>query len=463
MRNRRLVSGLLLLALGGCTANPFATLRPEGYAFPEGFVWGVATAAHQVEGGNDKNDWWAWEQREGTVKNGDKSGDAVGFARVYAEDAELARGLGQNAFRMSIEWSRIEPEKGKYDAAQIKYYHDVLAALRTRGLRPFVTLFHFTLPLWVAGQGGWEDQRTIRDFEAFAAFCAKEYGSEVDDWTTINEPNVYARAGYLTGEWPPGRKGDIAAFLSVMGNEMVGHAKAAKALRTGDAVDGGTGTACRVGLANHVVVIDPINVWNPVAAIAAAVEDQVFNMATIESIRTGRFSINVPGQGQIEVSDPDLARSADYLGVNYYQRYIASGLNEHAHLEGVPRNDLGWEMYPDGMFRWLDRLRQQHLPIFVTENGAPDAADKFRPRYIVQHLMRVWAASDADVPVKGYFYWALTDNFEWAEGYAGRFGLYQVDFAKSNTSRRETRSARIYRTIASSNRLSAELIREYGL
>ncbi|MBM3555565.1 MAG: glycoside hydrolase family 1 protein [Alphaproteobacteria bacterium] len=462
MPNRRLLSGLLLLALAGCGSDPFATLRPEGYPFPEGFVWGVATAAHQVEGGNDKNDWWAWEQRPGTIKHGHKSGDAVAFARVYAQDADLAKGLGQNAFRMSIEWSRIEPEKGKYDAAQIRYYHDVFAALRTRGLRPFVTLFHFTLPLWAAAQGGWESQETIRDFERFAAFCAREYGADVDHWATFNEPNVYANFGYMAGTWPPGRKDDIPAFLRVMANEMVAHGKAIKALRAGDTVDAGSGTACRAGLVTHVIVIDPVSAWNPVAALAASIEDQVFNMAIIESLRTGRFAVNVPGLGQIDVSDPDLAGSADYLGINYYRREIAEGINVHATLPGVPRNDLGWEIYPDGMYRWLDRLRQTNLPLYVTENGAPDAKDAFRPRYIVQHLMRVWQAIAAGAPVKGYFYWALTDNFEWAEGYEGRFGLYRVDFERSNTSRIETQSARVYRQIATANRLSADLIREYG-
>lgn len=464
MLQKRLLAALAASAvvLAGCRDNPFAKIRPEGYAFPEGFQWGVAIAAHQAEGGNDRNDWWAWEQQAGRIKGGDKSGDAVGFAKVFDQDFKLARDLGQNAFRTSIEWSRIEPERGKYDAKQIKLYHDMFAAMRRHGLRPNITLMHFTLPNWVAAGGGWENKATADDFAAYAAFCAREFGAEVDDWVTINEPNSYAFKSYDEGTWPPGKK-DRPMAVTIMGNQMVGHARAAKAVRQHDtAVAHQGGKAASVGLVTNVVYFEPWNSFSPIDQIRASVEDQVWNIALVESLRTGRFVAEMPGVSKIEVADPDLAGSADFLGVNYYRRLQPSGMSEYRIADNGQRNDLDWEIYPDGIFRLLERLKQQQLPLYVTENGTPDKADTHRAKFVVQHLMRVWQAIDAGIPVKGYFYWSLMDNFEWAEGFDARFGLYKVDFASSHTSRELTKGGEVYGQIARSNKLSADLIRQYG-
>jgi beta-glucosidase len=453
----------ILAALPGCGRNPFTTLRPEGYAFPSDFVWGVAVAAHQVEGGNDKNDWWEWEQKPGAIKGGDKSGDGVAFAKTFAEDATLARSLGQTAFRLSLEWSRIEPERGRRDPAALKYYHDVLAALKANGLRPFVTLMHFTLPNWVAAQGGWENAKTLADFEAYSAFCAKEFGAEVDDWITINEPNVYAFNSYDGHEWPPGKQNRQAA-MQVMGAQMVGHARSAAALRANDTVSALGGRACRVGIANHLIVIDPANGLSPLEHVRAYFEDRIFNEAFLEAVRTGVFVAEMPGSGKTEVRDPGLKDSVDFVGINYYRRVLVNGLDgPRTAAAGAATNDLGWEINPDGLYRILSRVSSQKLPIYITENGTADAGDKFRARFVVQHLMRVWQAIDAGIPVKGYFHWSLMDNFEWAEGYSARFGLYRVDFAKSNRSRELTRGAEVYRAICKANKLSPDLIRQYGL
>lgn len=464
MHSARIVAFLAAAALflAGCREDPFSRIRPEGYPFPDGFLWGVAVAAHQVEGGNDRNDWWAWEQQEGRIKYGHRSGDAVGFARVFEKDIQLAHELGQNAFRLSLEWSRLQPERGKIDPAAVQYYHDVLSALRRHGLRPFVTVLHFTLPQWIAAQGGWESAGTIADFAAFARFCGREFGAEVDDWITINEPNVYAFKGYDEGTWPPGKK-DRAAAVRVIAAQMLGHARAARALRDADtvAVEPG-GKACRVGLANHVVVLDPWNAFSPIDQIRANVENQVFNMAAMEAVQTGKFVADLPGTLHHEVADPDLAHSVDFVGINYYTRRLASGLTGYRLPEGAQKNDLDWEIYPDGLYRWLERIKRQALPIYITENGVADHRDALRARFVVQHLQRVWQAIDAGIPVKGYFHWSLMDNFEWAEGFEPRFGLYRVDFERSNTSRQLTRGGEVYGRIARANKISAELVREYG-
>jgi beta-glucosidase len=323
---------------------------------------------------------------------------------------------------------------------------------------------HFTLPTWIAAQGGWESPATIEDFGRFAAFCAREFGSEIDDWITVNEPNIYGFKAYEEGEWPPGKQDRMTA-IRVMANELVGHGRAARALRREDrAVASGPGQSapCRIGLANHVVVVDPWNALSPIDQARSYFEDQVFNLAGLEAVRSGRYVATMPGTGQVEVSDPDLAGSVDFIGINYYTRRLVSGMTETRKPDLAPRNDLDWEIYPDGLYRWLDRLRSQQLPVYITENGTADNADRFRDRFIVQHLMRVWAAADAGIAVKGYFHWSLMDNFEWAEGFAPRFGLYRVDYERDNTSRTLTRGGEVFKTIATANRIPADLVRRLG-
>src|SRR5262247_878890 len=176
--------------------------------FPQGFLWGAASSAHQVEGGNRLNDWWRFEQRPGVIADGTASGDACRHYERFDEDFALARGDGHGAHRLSLEWSRIEPERGRIDAAVVAHYHDVFDSLRRHRLVPVVTLHHFTNPLWIADRGGWENRETLDRFDDFVRFCAREFGGEVDHWCTINEPEVLAFRGWSEGVWPPGVKND---------------------------------------------------------------------------------------------------------------------------------------------------------------------------------------------------------------------------------------------------------------
>ena len=269
-----------------------------GKGLPAGFLLGAATASHQIEGGLT-NDWTLWET--GTfddgrphVLHGEVSGLATDSWNRFDTDVGLLRQLGANAYRLSVEWSRLEPTRGNFDSAALDRYRSWMQSLRAQGITPMVTLHHFTLPTWVSAQGGWESDATTADFVAYARRVTRALGGEVDLWVTINEPNVYAVNGYLKGEWPPG-KSDQVASADVQARLLEAHGKAAVAIREEDTVDAdGDGHATRIGLAHHMRIFQPATGATLDAAIAA-ITDDFFNESILEANRTGRIRLSVPG------------------------------------------------------------------------------------------------------------------------------------------------------------------------
>ncbi len=421
--------------------------------FPEGFLWGAATAAHQVEGGNTRNDWWRFEQLPGRIRGGRGSGDACRHFERFDDDFALAASDGHRAHRLSIEWSRIEPEKGRRDDGAIAHYHAVLASLRRHGLTPVVTLHHFTNPLWIADAGGWENRATLDHFEAHVRFCAREFGAEVDWWCTVNEPEVYAFRSYSEGVWPPAVKDDARALV-VMGHLLEAHGRAYRALHEDDRVDAdGDGRAATVGFAKHHVQLEPLRAWNPLDVIRARIERRVFNEAVEEAAVTGRLDLSIPGVRPVKRDVPGLEGTLDWFGLNYYTRWMVSGLGPVPHVtrRGAPVNDLGWEIWPEGFERALASVARFGKPILVTENGVADAKDAFRPRAIVDFATAMHRAIARGADVRGYLHWSLLDNFEWAEGFHGAFGLYAVDFDDPARPRTRRRSADVLARIARAN------------
>jgi beta-glucosidase len=431
-------------------------------AFPAGFLWGAATSAHQVEGGNRWNDWWRFEQQPGAIAGGDRSGDACRHWELFDEDFALAAGDAHRAHRLSLEWSRIEPEPGRVDEEAVAHYHAVFASLRRHRLLPVVTLHHFTNPLWIADHGGWENPETIGHWCDFVRRCAREYGGEVDWWCTVNEPEVYAFRCYSEGLWPPARRDDSAA-LAVLGNLLEAHGRAYRILHQEDGADAdGDGRAAVVGFAKYHPILEPARPWFPPDVLRARTEHAVFNQAVVEAPLTGRIELSVPGARAVRRHVPELAGSLDYLGLNYYTRWMVRMFAAEAHVAraGAPRNDLGWEIYPRGIEEALVRLSAAQVPLLVTENGFADAADRFRPGALVETLLHLGRALDRGVPVLGYLHWSLLDNFEWADGYRGRFGLYRVDFDRPERPRIRTRSAALYARIARANAIGPEVLAE---
>ncbi len=407
--------------------------------FPAGFLWGTATAAHQVEGGNHGNDWWAWEAHPGHIKNGDRSDPACDSYHRFRDDFALLARLHQNAHRLSLEWSRIEPAPDRFSAEGIAHYAQVLQAVRDAGMRPIVTLHHFTNPTWIARAGGWDAPDTAERFARYVDRVMVELGGLADDWVTINEPTVVAYQGFVRGDWPPGHHGNLGAAIRVLVTLLRGHWLAYERIkaRRPDA---------RVGLAHHLRVFDPARRFVPQDRIIAWTFQRVFNETMLRSLREGRLAFPLTRAGRASGPTP----SQDFMGLNYYtrelvrfnHRYRGELFGQRVIRPNVLRSDLDWEVYPEGLYRTLISLRRERLPILVLENGIADRTDAVRPEFLLGHARAMLGALDAGVPLQGYFHWTCFDNFEWAEGYSAKFGLIANDPASQQ--RRLRRSAEIY-------------------
>ena len=430
-----------------------STLFPQ--KFPDGFLWGTATAAHQVEGGNHLNDWWAWEQVPGHIKNSDRSDPACDQYQRYASDFDLLRSLHQNAHRFSLEWSRIEPARDQFSASAIRHYADVLLALRGRGMEPMVTIHHFTNPAWIANAGSWEAPETAERFAIYAERVTAELGDLARCWITLNEPTVIAYQGYVRGEWPPGKPGSLDSAARVLVTLMRGHWLAYERIKS-------RRPELQLGLAHHLRVFDPARPFMPQDRAVAIAFDRVFNETILKTLRDGRLAFPLTRAARATGSANHASGprpSQDFLGLNYYTRervkfnrhYRAELFGERVLPAKALRSDLGWELYPDGLYRTLMRLRRERLPIFVTENGIADENDSMRPEFLLTHATSMERAIRAGAPVRGYFHWTSLDNFEWAEGYCAKFGLIGCD--PQTQERRLRPSARLYAEICRRNAL----------
>jgi len=426
-------------------------------SLPPGFFLGTATAAHQIEGGLD-NDWTDWERgfhADGSphVKDRTVSGAACDSWNRFSEDLQLMRRLGANAYRFSVEWSRLEPSEGAWNDEAAERYLSWAHALRNAGIEPLVTLHHFTLPRWVATQGGWMNDRTVDLLVAFTERVAKKLGSAVDFWCTINEPNVLMAMSYLKGVFPPGLK-DQRLCVQGLARLLRAHGRMVEALREHDTVDAdGDGFSTRIGLAHHVRVFQPAT-RHPFDRLAAGLTDQLFNQAIVDALVHGRITLAIPGIVDIDEPAPNLKGSLDWLGLNYYGRdHIRVNLSDPSLSEQYvpadrPTSDLGWDIYPEGMYRVLRRYGALGLPIYVTENGIADHRGDKRSEFLRSHFEALVRAARDGVDVRGYFHWSLLDNFEWAEGHEPRFGLYRVDYGDAEKRREETPAVAVFQTIA---------------
>jgi beta-glucosidase len=432
-----------LLAGGACNAkiafHPDAITRHrmlEGA--PLTFLLGAATSAHQIEGGT-RNDWTEWEKGrypDGTPHVADAARAAGRVAdswNLWQADLAALQLIGANVYRIGIEWSRLEPAQDRWDQASVDRYREMFASLAAAGIAPLVTLHHFTLPLWLSARGGWEWEGAPQAFAAFAGRAAAAFGDRVDLWCTINEPNVLVAKSYLAGQWPPGVK-DPRRAAQVMVAQLKGHALATQELRARDRVDvDGDGHATRVGIAHNMRIFDPASP-SPIDGIVAGAADHFYNQAFLDSVATGRIRITIPTVVQIDIPYPTLRGTFDYLGINYYTREMVQGALSgptvyRAFTPGDrPRSDLGWEIYPEGLYRLLKQQAHHGWPLLVSESGIADNQGDRRPTFIRSHIYALDRARAEGVNVIGYIHWSLIDNFEWSHGYRGRFGLFRIDF-----------------------------------
>lgn len=403
------------------------------YTFPRDFLWGTATAGHQIEGDNKNSDWWLWENRDRTKDSGlfdhskdkwplEPSNKACDSYNRYEEDLDLAVQLNNNAIRFGVEWARLEPAPGKFEQKEFEHYKKVMQAAKDRGLKTFVTLHHFTSPVWLYNRGGWLNRGVPKLFARYAQKCAEEFGDLIDVYLTINEPQIYAAMSYLAGRWPPQCTNPLKAQL-VQLNMMRAHNKAYKAIKEIDSYI--------VGIVKNIswYKVPPGSV-NP-ADLALA--------GLLRFLNSGYFL------GPVK-------KNLDVLGLNYYFTSHVRNLN--------PRNnpndrvsDLGWWLEPSGLHNILIRLKRYHLPIYITENGLADAEDKYRSQYIKEILQQCALALEKGAPLRGYFHWSLLDNYEWHHGYWPRFGLVEIDH-ENNLQRKPRPSFHEYAKICKSGTIS---------
>jgi beta-glucosidase len=388
--------------------------------FPDGFLWGTATAAHQVEGGNWNNDWWAWEHDPNT-RCKEPSGDACDHFWRYPADIALLADLGFGAYRFSLEWSRIEPEDGEFSNAALDHYARMVATCRDHALVPIVTFHHFTTPRWLAQRGGWCAPEVVDCFARFCERAAARLGDEIGIACTINEPNVLALMGYLVGEFAPGHR-DFGEYATVNQHLIAAHRKAYDAVKAGVG-DAPVGQCIAMG-----------DWWAPPGAEHA--------LRNVRQMYEDQF---------LEAS-----RGDDFVGVQAYSRTrIGADSLPLPPEDGVPVvESMGYEFWPQALEVAVRHAAEvADVPVYVTENGIGTDDDTQRITYVTAALAGLARCIEEGIDVRGYVYWSLLDNFEWALGYDPRFGIVSVD--RGTQTRASKPSAQWLGTIARTNRLDA--------
>ncbi len=428
----------------------------DALRFPSGFLWGTATSAHQVEGGDTRSDWWLWEQGPGHVRRGDTSRVACDWWNRAEEDFALARGLGTNALRLSIEWSRIEPEQDRFDEEAITRYRSMLLRLRQLGLEPMVCLHHFTLPQWVARRGGFETAWGVERFLRFAEKVVDAYHPLVRWWLTVNEPMVYAALGWARGIWPPGKR-RLRDALRVARHLVRAHAGAYHLIHRKD-------PEAWVSAGMHLASYEPFDPRSKLDRGVAWLRDWIGNRIWLEATLDGFLR---PPLGLYEPVS-EAADTHDFIAFQHYFTYPLAfspwkagdlfARERQPSRPGTP--DFMGVFRPEGLGEWTARLRPFRKPIMVTENGLLENEERERPAYLLRALAALHGAMRDGAEVLGYFHWSLVDNFEWAEGYGARFGLVHVDF---ETQKRTVKpSGRLYGEIAAANALTRDMARRFA-
>lgn len=420
---------------------------------------GSATASLQIEGGDTNNSWYEWS-RQGHIADGTTSCPATDHWNRVEEDIALMKKMNHSVYRMSLEWSRIEPSQGHFSAAAIRHYRDEIKSLIKAKIRPMVTLHHFSNPLWFEHTGGWLRDDAPLLFESYVVKVVDSLGDLVSDWVTINEPNVYLTKGYLFGEWPPAHS-QISEYFKGASKMIEAHKRAYVNIHR-IRHDKGRGDT-RAGAAHHLRIFDP-KTFNPLDLLVARVYEHLFQGMFVEAMTTGKTPLPLEKEQKLPFREK---RYSDFLGINYYTRDMVSftldkkvNFGKLSLKKGAATNDLGWEIYPEGLYRILNKYAGRYsLPVYITENGTSDRKDAFRTRFIYDHLFQLKRAIDSGVDVKAYCHWTLVDNFEWNEGFTARFGL--AELKKGSLQRKIRPSGEFYAGVCAEKKVSEEMIERY--
>ena len=452
---------------------------PDHISWPDGFLWGAATAAAQIEGaahedGKTDSIWDHFARVPDAVQNGDTPEQADDHYHRMPADVALMKRLGVKSYRFSTSWARIKPDDKEVNRKALDFYSSLVDELLEADILPWLTLYHWDLPQTLEDAGGWPNRDTPYRYRDYADVVFDVLGDRVSRWTTFNEPLCSSLIGYAAGDHAPGRQ-EPAAALAALHHQHLGHGLVVRALRERSlsTTDASAGEPIQLGITLNLTNAIPHDPHDPVDVDAARRVDGIWNRAFLNPILLGSYPEDViqdvAQYGFAEVIHPGdleiISAPIDFLGVNHYHDDSVSGHPTTAPderefkptsrptssslvgsefvtfpLRGLPRTAMGWEVNPSGLHRLLVRLGQEYPelpPLYITENGAAyedvvssDGAvhDTERASYIVQHIAAVGEAIADGADVRGYFVWSLLDNFEWAWGYGKRFGIVRVDY-----------------------------------
>lgn len=432
----------------------FNKLKKMPWKFGREFMWGSATASHQIEGHCTNNNWYQFESAvdawgKQRILNGQKAGICCDSWNLYKQDTQLMKELSLNSYRFSVEWSKIEPQQGVFDENALDHYEQVVDDLLANGIEPMITLHHFTNPIWFEDKGAFLQDDSPQTFVKFAEKVVQRLAPKVKMWCTINEPAIYAVLGYFVAEFPPALV-DAKKMGIVYKNLLLAHTLTYKMIKK-------IRPDAQAGMAVHVAICDPYNSWNIVDILISRILNKNLNELHLDYMVNGRFDFSMPGMASEKYSGAE-KDCFDFVGLNYYrnqfrkfQPFDKDMFKEVAKSPEEDLTDMGWEIYPEGLYRSLKMIkRYTSKPIYITENGIADEKDIKRAKYIEDHLIVINKAIADGYDIRGYYYWSLLDNFEWAHGFQGKFGLYSVDL---NTRKRSLYpGSRKYREIIEENK-----------
>jgi beta-glucosidase len=421
--------------------NLLVTLPDTSPVAREKFLWGVATSAFQLEG-SPHADWTSWDEILNDKPN------ITNHYSMYRDDLALLKDLGVNAYRFSIEWSRIQPREHRWDEKAVEHYQEVIDILRHDNIEPMVTLHHFTHPLWFIKKYPWHEDASVDKFLGFVEkVVAKLKG--VRYWITFNEPYVLVLAGYFEGCTPPAIKSPTLG-VRALANILRAHAGAYDLIHE----------ACpdaRVSVAHNMAALSPWKKWNPFDKLLARVAKYFYNHSLLDAFLTGSLRIKFPFKEEMAISVP-IKDKLDFFGVNYYTR-IHMRFNplkkmgvemRHLDIDGHGLTDMGWEIHPHGLEKVLRYASRLNVPLIITENGIATKDSQKKIRFMQKHVDMLENCIRQGMDIRGYFYWSLIDNYEWLQGLDARFGLYKVDF--NTLERTPTNAAAYYSYVIKSRR-----------
>lgn len=403
----------------------------------ENFRLGVSSASMQIEGGQLNSNWHDWAAQN-KIKDGSTPANANDHYYRYHEDFLIMQEMGIKDYRFSVEWSRIEPEEGEFDTLALEHYRTMIIDMKSLGIRPLLTLWHFSHPMWFEDKKGFLNAGNIQYFMRYVGVVIEYLGDLVDEYITINEPNVYAIMGYLFNEWPPSNNNGFAQVFKVMSVLSTVHIQTYKHIKE-------MLPHAQVGYAHHV------RHFTGQPKVNVKMARYLFQDALAIACMTGEFKMPLRNIRRFKKGI-----YVDFIGINYYTQTTINNIN-FDFSKDLPKNDLGWDIYPEGLARVIREVYDIcQKPIYITENGTCDNDDRFRARYLADHLEVI---TKMGLPVERYYQWSFSDNFEWVEGESSRFGLVHIDY--ETQARTIKRSGYFYKDLIKNHGITQQMVQEY--